>query len=84
MAVLRELLAGNLVPRALAEDEQTEPAGMRRFTQMKLPNASERVLAAHLLARAGDKASGPAIQELAAAAKGLEKAVLLAAAKLLQ
>ena len=84
VAVLRELLAGNLVPRALAEDEQTEPAGMRRFTQMKLPNASERVLAAHLLARAGDKASGPAIQELAAAAKGLEKAVLLAAAKLLQ
>lgn len=77
--LLRSVLAGEITVQELPKGQQGEPGGMVSFapTDGDLPKGcSDRACAARLLAKLGDRASLPTIQELAKAAKGEDRKAL--------
>jgi hypothetical protein len=77
--LLRAFLAGDLKPRPLAQDEQTEPGGgmiVANSRDLEMEKTSEPALAAMALARIGDRQSLPALQNMAKTASGHDREVL--------
>lgn len=77
--VLSDLLQGKLTPRDVPEAERGTPGGMAVFKPRKLPDGSDRALAAHLLAQMGRKECLEAIEALLKTAAESDEELLKAA-----